>query len=193
MNTRNNEWDVNSSSQSNSRMMSTYPNLYDMIVSGQYKTLLAPGIIPDNIKIENGKVYFPTLWRSKTNMVEMRYTWFIPFAPNGDVVDDYSNGSFIEVYPKYTLLVISSRTPHYSAIEEPAIYDMTSNSYIEVAYSPKTGNTVKLTSDIYKSSKGEGFDMRLEPMSHALTNIQRTIYNKIKNGELNLHALSNDN
>lgn len=190
MNSKPNQWDVNAPGASVAT--SAYPNLYDMIVSGQYKQLLAPGIIPDDIQIENGKLYFPTLWRSKTNMVEMRYTWFIPFAPNGDVVDDYINGSYIEIYPKYTLLVVPSRTPHYSAIEEPAIYNMTSNSYIEVAYSPETGNTVKLSSDIYKSSRGEGFEMKLEPISHTPTNIQSTIYNKIKNGTLKLHALAGD-
>lgn len=188
---KSNEWNINPSDRS-SGPVSAYPNLYDMIVSGQYKQLLAPGIIPDNIKVENGKVYFPTLWRSKTNMVEMRYTWFIPFAPNGDVVGDYINGSYIEVYPKYSLLVISSRTPHYSAIEEPDVYKMSSSSYIEVAYSAETGNTVRLSSDIYKASNGVGFEMKLAPMSHDVTNVQRTIYNKIKEGSLSLHALSGD-
>lgn len=187
-----NPWDVNANDRSVGPM-SAYPNLYDMIISGQYKQLLAPGIIPDDIRIEDGKLYFPTLWRSKTNMVEMRYTWFIPFAANGDVVNDYTNGSYIEVYPKYTLLVISARTPHYSAIEEPAIYNMTSSSYIEVAYSAETGNTVGLNSDIYKASRGEGFEMRLSPMSHTPTNMQRIIYDKVKNGSLKLHALSGDN
>ena len=69
---------------------------------------------------------------------------------------------------------------------------MSSSSYIEVAYSAETGNTVRLSSDIYKASNGVGFEMKLAPMSHDVTNVQRTIYNKIKEGSLSLHALSGD-
>ena len=63
---------------------------------------------------------------------------------------------------------------------------------VEVAYSAETGNTVRLSSDIYKASNGVGFEMKLAPMSHDVTNVQRTIYNKIKEGSLSLHALSGD-
>lgn len=179
-----NEWDVGTN------VNSSYPNLYDMIVTGKYKYLLAPGIIPDNIEVIGGRLYLPAMWRTKTNIVETNHIWYIPFAPNGDLIEDYTNGSLMEIHPKYSLMVLSSRTPHCSAINEPVIYNMTSNSYREVAYNAETGNTVSLNSELYKSSQGKGFEMRIEPISHNPTNVQREMYLQIKNGTLHLNGLS---
>lgn len=67
---------------------------------------------------------------------------------------------------------------------------MTSNSYREVAYNAETGNTVSLNSELYKSSQGKGFEMRIEPISHNPTNVQREMYLQIKNGTLHLNGLS---